>query len=1160
MMKKSALFLPALAFLASVSAQAQTTVTSGYVQSVGAGTVTLNGGGLLAVNDTTFTVNNNIVLGTNGGLFRAYDSVAGGVFGIGAKGEGRLVINGSVSGSGGATIQDGGQIRFNGSNSYTGDTVFENTGAGNPSVYIGNVNAFSGSTVILTVFQPLNFSVAGTNTYNFGGLRGNQNLVLGANTLSVGANNQNISYNAALSGTGGFVKVGSGTQTLGGNNSFTGGTVVNDGTLALGSNDRLANSGAVTVNAGAFNLGGFSETVGAVTLAGGTITNGTLTGSSYDLRSGSISAALAGSAGITKSTEGTVILSGSNTYSGATTISAGTLQVGNGGNTGQLGSNTNAITNNGTLAFNRSDAVTFSNNVTGSGGFSQIGSGSTILTGSNSYTGRTTVSAGTLQLGSLGEKSLSIDNGAGNSTNLLINGGILKNNGSRIGDASGTTGSVTVESGTWNNSNRLRVGNGGTGSLNITGGTVSSLSSDIALNNDSVGNVTMSGGAWNSGSQFIVGGWSNAVGTVSISGGTLSNINGYLGYNSGSTGNVSVSGGSWNNTGSLNVGFSGNGSLSISGSGTVTVGDGSGTLLMGSRNTSTSILNLGNGGSSAGTLLAGSVSGGNGTSTVNVNSTGTTVLGQKFSVSSFNQIGSGTTILTGANYMGSTLISAGTLQVGNGGTNGTLGGVAVVNNAALAFNRANGINVNNQISGSGSLAQNGSGTLTLSGRAKTYTGGTVINSGTLETADNEMLADSGSVTVNSGGTFKVGQNETIASLNGAGTVSIAGFRYLRLSSGDFSGALNGGGDLYKTGTGVFNISGTSALTGALYLQNGTLVANSTTALNANNYVLMSAGSTFTANQNLVLGGIDQNGGTIDGSGVITAVSTITHSGAINGVLGDVVGYNSGLLKLGTGTTTLGAANTYTGTTKVHEGTLKLGANGSLATNSSAQVGYEGTLDLGSHNQTFADVWANTTVAGSGTMTVTGTLNGSGTIHADTVITGTHSPGNSPGIQTFGGNLTYQPGATMLWQLADNTTSNSPLAYDQVIAGGNLTFNGGTTLQLSFNDVGSLVNWTDVLWSTDQSWTIYQVSGLISGLENLSIASYSNLLDAYGNEFGTSLTGGSFSIAQNGQNVVLNYNAAPPAEAIPEPSTFALFGLGALALVIAYRRKSQQAGS
>jgi hypothetical protein len=136
---------------------------------------------------------------------------------------------------------------------------------------------------------------------------------------------------------------------------------------------------------------------------------------------------------------------------------------------------------------------------------------------------------------------------------------------------------------------------------------------------------------------------------------------------------------------------------------------------------------------------------------------------------------------------------------------------------------------------------------------------------------------------------------------------------------------------------------------------------------------------------------------------------------------------------------------------------------------------------------------------------------------------------------------------MVWQLADNTTTNSPLAFDQVIVGGNLNFNGGTSLVLSFNDVGSLVNWTDSLWTTDQSWTIYQVSGLTSGLENLSIADYSLLLDAYGNEFGTALAGASFSISQNGQDVTLTYT-------VPEPSTYVLFGLGALALVIVYRRK------
>jgi autotransporter-associated beta strand protein len=234
-MKKAAqLLLPALALLAATSAQAQTTVSSGYVQSVGAGTVTLNGGGLLANNGNVFTVTNNIVLGTNGGLFRAYDSVTGTFLGLNDKPEGTLVINGSVSGSGGATIQDGGQIRFNGSNSYTGNTRFEATGAGTPAVYIGNVNAFSGSTVVIDGFQSLNFSVAGTNTYNFGGLSAGRNLGLGANTLSVGANNENNHYYGVLSGTGGFVKVGSGTQTLSGPNSFTGGTIINDGTLALG--------------------------------------------------------------------------------------------------------------------------------------------------------------------------------------------------------------------------------------------------------------------------------------------------------------------------------------------------------------------------------------------------------------------------------------------------------------------------------------------------------------------------------------------------------------------------------------------------------------------------------------------------------------------------------------------------------------------------------------------------------------------------------------------------------------------------------------------------------------------------------------------------------------------------------------------------------------
>ena len=962
-----------------------------------------------------------------------------------------------------------------------------------------------------------------------GGLIGN---ALGNNdvTLNVGVANGSGTFTGTITDnikgatgdTTRLTKLGTGTQVLSGTNIYSGITTVGAGVLEFANTNSLYNaqSGSWTANNFAVSNGAtlafavgnsnaFSTSNITTILPGlsGSSGKGFLAGSSIGLDTAlgnfsltnNLTNSANGALGLSSFGGNTLTVTGNNSYTGTTLISSGTtLQVGNGGATGTLGSGT--ITDKGSLLFNRSGGLVFNSSITGSGAVSQVGIGTTTLNGSTSYTGSTTVSAGALVYSYASPiPLLAIDNGAGHSTNLIINGGALTSYSTTIGNNSNSVGFATVSSGSLSNASTLTVGDSGTGYLSITGGTVA-------------------------------------------------NNNGYIATSAGSAGAVSISSGLWSNNNLLTVGNNGIGTLSISGNGTVTVGNGSGTLKMGFGSTSTGILNLGDGGSSAGSLLAGSVAGGNGTSTVNVNSTGTTVLGQKFYVSSFNQLGSGTTILAGSNYFGNTLISAGTLQVGNGGTNGTLGGVAVVNNAALVFNRANGINVINQISGSGSLAQNGSGTLTLSGSAKTYTGGTVINSGTLETAGNEMLADSGSVTVNSGGTFKLGGNETIASLNGAGTVSIAVVRSLRLSSGDFSGALNGGGDLYKTGAGVFNFSGTSALTGAIYLQNGTLVAGSTTALNANNYVLMSAGSTFTANQNLVIGGIDQNGGTIDGSGVITAVSTITRSGAINGVLGDVVGYNSGLLKLDTGTTTLGAANTYSGTTKVYEGTLKLGANGSFATNSSAQIAYDGTLDLGSHNQTFADVWANTTIAGSGTMTVTGTLSGSGTITPDTVIKGTHSPGNSPGIQTFGGNLTYSAGAGILLQFTDNTTNNSPVIHDQILVGKNLNFSGLTTLNIAFGDTGSAVDWNNAFWQTSQSWTLYSVSGITTGFDNLALNT-TNWSDANGLFFGDTLTNGTFSLAlgQNGQDVVLNYS-------VPEPSTYALMGLGGLALVIAYRRR------
>ena len=93
--------------------------------------------------------------------------------------------------------------------------------------------------------------------------------------------------------------------------------------------------------------------------------------------------------------------------------------------------------------------------------------------------------------------------------------------------------------------------------------------------------------------------------------------------------------------------------------------------------------------------------------------------------------GTATLTLTGTSlYAGGTTMSAGTLQIGNGGTSGSIVGNVVVN-SLLAFNRSDTSIFGGAISGTGSLEQRGPGTTILSG-ANTYTGGTIINAGTLQ--------------------------------------------------------------------------------------------------------------------------------------------------------------------------------------------------------------------------------------------------------------------------------------------------------------------------------------------------------------------------------------------------------------------------------------------
>lgn len=149
--------------------------------------------------------------------------------------------------------------------------------------------------------------------------------------------------------------------------------------------------------------------------------------------------------------------------------------------------------------------------------------------------------------------------------------------------------------------------------------------------------------------------------------------------------------------------------------------------------------------------------------------------------------GSGTTVLTGTNTYGITGITSGaTLQIGNGGTTGTLGTGDVQNDGTLAFNRSNNMTVGNMIFGDGALVQAGSGTTTLTGNFNNYTGGTTITGGTLEVNNTSgsgtgtgdvivdaggTLAGTGSITIDSGNIVYVAGNFVIGSTTGAPTAA-----------------------------------------------------------------------------------------------------------------------------------------------------------------------------------------------------------------------------------------------------------------------------------------------------------------------------------------------------------------------------------------------------
>jgi len=284
--------------------------TSLFLMSVsGATSYTFNPTTSLTINGT---IADDSAASLPGGTYQA-GSAAGA--GLAMSGAGTLFLNGANTFSGGTTINSG--------------TV--SVGADN-NLGTGSVTMKNGSA--LTFTSSFSFThaltIAGNATFNA--------------SSGVTADMTTAIANGASAGK--LIKDNAGTVNLSAANTYSGGTAVNGGTLSLSGSGTLGAIAASTAvnTGGTLDLGATAQTQnGGVTLAGGTIQNGTLSSSAtFDVQSGSASAALAGAGLLTKSTAGTATLSGTDTYTGATTVNSGTLSV-----SGSLTATSSVVVNSG---------------------------------------------------------------------------------------------------------------------------------------------------------------------------------------------------------------------------------------------------------------------------------------------------------------------------------------------------------------------------------------------------------------------------------------------------------------------------------------------------------------------------------------------------------------------------------------------------------------------------------------------------------------------------------------------------------------------------------------------------------------------------------------------------------------------------------------------
>ena len=896
-------------------------------------------------------------------------------------------------------------------------------------------------------------STSGTKTLNLIGSN------TGANTISSVIGDGSGVIGVTKSGLGTWILSGvsntytGNTLVSGGTLQFADQTsLYNNGAAAPWSKTNINVANGATM---AFRVGGFGQFTkdDIVTLLGlsDATTNGFMPGSIVGLDTTSglllfdsvIANPNAGNnaLGLTKLGSNTLILSQDNTYTGRTVISGGTLQLGDAGTTGKL-SPSSVIVNNGILAIDRSDAVVqgvdFSAApISGSGSLVLNGGGTTTLNTANTFTGITTVNNGELILTSplALQNSALVISGSGivtfsgfttptfgglsgstdflalsGSTTLMLNpqtgsnftyGGVipdavvgmtLTKNGAGtqiLTGANSYTGTTTINRGT------LTIGNGTSGSLNGTTGTALTFTgtgtfnvAEAAGSSQGMGALTLSTGDATITSTGIAAQNSTLTFASLVARGKGTTANFTLATNTTAAQNqiklTSTTNAPLNNIGSNNQGiFFGTTEYARYD----TTNNRFRAVIYGTDSNASAIVatgaTLGIDDATRDVKVSGNITAQTTASVNTLNLVATTM-----TLSSTAQVLSANGILATGGAIattGSTINLAGKIQPAVAGgelvinTTGNFGLTAIIQDNTSAS----------------SLTKSGTAQLTLNNSRSTYTGGTVVNAGTVtfagdQGANTDTFFGTGPVIFNAGTTLALNRtyignaltlnNATVTAGNSfnstlAGTTTLTGISTISVSGNlTFSGNITGTGGLTKTLAAAVAVNGINTYTGpttisaggltfksslysndsALWIpSNITVASGASLVLNvggAGEFTIAQAGLMFSQ-----LGGVVNNNGLLAGSILGVDLRTAGGSYTISNNLIDSSGPGGGSVgfrivgnaTLGSATVELSGNNSYSGVTVVdRHGTIKVSSLNSVVTNVGLGTVQSATSSLG----------------------------------------------------------------------------------------------------------------------------------------------------------------------------------------------------------------------